>query len=60
MLSWSADLQLGRERQGGKLRKGLTSTLLCEYCVTECCAVVQSTTIAMGAVPISINNFSYL
>ena len=28
---------------------------LCEICVTECCTVVQSTAIAMGAVPFNIN-----
>jgi len=33
---------------------------LCEICVTECCAVVQSTAIAMGVPPVSINNINHL
>jgi hypothetical protein len=33
---------------------------MCEICVTECCTVVQSTAIAMGVLPVSINKISYL
>src|SRR5210317_829098 len=38
----------------------LKSWGLCEICVTECCTVVQSTAIAMGELPVNINNIRYL
>ena len=50
LLSTRADIERIVQCDRPGLRIGL-----CENCVTECCAVVQGTAIAMGAVPFSIN-----